>query len=173
MRKPIILKQFLGPATREALVKLADRRSVAWELGRRNTGYEKYRLDDWNMYLGTRLLVPNTFKALVECLWQRALHVLGAEKNHGQDVFLLRYPTGAWIDPHTDGSEDDADTDYDLIRLNAVVEAADAGGELLIRGRPVRLEPGDAVIFYADRWKHAVTKVEQGRRLVFTAGAFV
>ena len=79
------------------------------------------------------------------------------------DAYLLRYPQGSQIPPHTDPVA--AGRHY---RLNVVVRQAREGGEFVCRGAPWRW--GRVALFRPDRSEHAVTRVVSGQRYVLSVG---
>jgi hypothetical protein len=60
-------------------------------------------------------------------------------------------------------------------RFNAVVQAADAGGQLHLgeSQEHISLQESDAIIFHPDRTKHSVSEIEAGQRLVWSVGCVV
>lgn len=81
--------------------------------------------------------------------------------------YLFVYPEGTGKEPHTDcGRDNKAHT-----RLVACVQAAELGGELVVRGSIVTQAPGDAAVFRADEDQHEVRTIVQGVRISLTLGA--
>jgi hypothetical protein len=82
------------------------------------------------------------------------------------DCYLIRYPDGSEIPPHTDPVQ--SGRHY---RLNLVLKAPRAGGEFICR------EPIFATrrikLFRPDVCEHAVTRVQGGSRYVFSLGWIV
>ena len=144
-----ILRAFLSPSEIAELVALAG--SPGWKPGRQGTGYDI-------------LPLPRAREGLVA----RALVHVGEPFQDYWDVYLIRYADGSFIPPHTD----DAQHGRRHRRLNALLVAPRAGGELTIAGTRVDLALGDAVVFDPDRDVHAVTRVD-GERLLFSVGAWI
>ncbi len=142
-----ILPQFLSPADIAEL--LARDTGDGWKPGRQGTGYD---------------ILPLARDALA----YRALAHVGTPFEDYWDVYLIRYRDGSHIPPHTD----DAQHGRRHRRLNALLTAPRAGGELWIAGARVSLAVGDAVVFEPDRDVHSVTRVD-GERLLFSVGAWV
>jgi len=146
-----VLTGFLTAGEITALRALAGR--DGWKPGRQGTGYDILPLRE----------VPE-----VADLVARGLALLGTPFEDYWDVYLIRYLDGASIPPHVD----EAQHDRRHRRINAVLEQADAGGELIVDGSRVALQVGDACLFYPDQERHEVTAV-RGRRLLFSVGAWV
>jgi hypothetical protein len=79
------------------------------------------------------------------------------------DLYLLRFPTGTVIGPHTDKVE--AGEHY---RLNIILRPARRGGEFQCAD-PIYVNPR-IKLFRPDRSEHAVTRIEQGTRYVLSFG---
>jgi hypothetical protein len=79
------------------------------------------------------------------------------------DAYVLRYPQGSEIPPHTDPVA--AGRHY---RLNIVVWRAREGGEFVCAG--ALWQRGRVALFRPDRSEHAVTRVVAGRRYVLSVG---
>jgi predicted 2-oxoglutarate/Fe(II)-dependent dioxygenase YbiX len=139
------------------VAELRERGSAAdgWTPGRQGTGYE---------ILPLKGVLPAGPGSLIA----RALGQLGTPFEDYWDVYLIRYRDGNHIASHVD----DAQHGKRHRRINAVLTAADGGGELWIDGRRIELAVGDAVRFYPDRERHAVTPVV-GTRLLFSVGAWI
>ena len=125
--------------------------NAKWEQGRQGTGYEKASLMD---EVSARWVV------------QRALDTLGGPTRY--DAWLLHYPVGSEITPHTDEAEES----MCHIRLNSLVVAS-AGGMLCLDGEELALTDGDAYIFRPDTILHSVAAVKEQLRLVLSVGANV
>ena len=80
------------------------------------------------------------------------------------DCYLLHYPTGSEIKPHTDK----VDLQYDHYRLNFVLHKAKKGG--IFKCDNVLFKLGRLVVFRPDQNEHSVTQIEEGTRLVFSFG---
>ncbi len=79
------------------------------------------------------------------------------------DVYLLRFPTGSEIHPHTDSVA--LGRHY---RLNIAICKALAGGEFRCTA-PIYASPR-INLFRPDASEHSVTRVESGRRYVLSFG---
>jgi predicted 2-oxoglutarate/Fe(II)-dependent dioxygenase YbiX len=126
-----------------------------WTPGRQATGYE---------ILPLKLVLPAQPGSLIA----RSLGQLGTPFEDYWDVYVIRYRDGTHITRHVD----DAQHGKRHRRINAVLTAAEAGGELWIDGARIELAVGDAVRFYPDREVHEVTRVVR-TRLVFSVGAWI
>src|SRR4051812_9509004 len=149
-----VLSGFLSPLE---IAELRERAAsaTAWTLGRQGTGYD---------ILPLRRVLPDGPDSLIA----RGLAQLGTPFEDSWDAYLIRYRDGAHIPEHVD----DAQHGKRHRRLNAVLTAATAGGELWIDGARIDLSVGDAVRFFPDREVHAVTRVT-GTRLLFSVGAWI
>ncbi len=79
------------------------------------------------------------------------------------DFYLLRFPCGTEIGPHTDRVESG-----DHYRLNLILKPAHRGGEFrcadpIFANRRIKL-------FRPDRSEHSVTRIEVGTRYVLSLG---
>ena len=79
------------------------------------------------------------------------------------DLYLLRFPTGTEIGPHTDKV-----ASGDHYRLNIILRPAQRGGEFqcadpIFVNRRIKL-------FRPDRSEHSVTRVDAGTRYVLSLG---
>jgi predicted 2-oxoglutarate/Fe(II)-dependent dioxygenase YbiX len=126
-----------------------------WTPGRQGTGYD---------ILPLKTALPAGSGSLIA----RSLGQLGTPFEDYWDVYLIRYRDGTHITKHVD----DAQHGKRHRRINAVLTAADGGGELWIDGAQIELAVGDAVRFYPDREVHEVTRVT-GTRLLFSVGAWI
>ena len=144
-----LLPGFLTPDEVAAL--RARQPDDGWKPGRQGTGYDI-------------LPLPRFRKGAIE----RALARIGTPYEDHWDVYLIRYPDGSHVPPHTD----DAQFGRRHRRINALLERATGGGELTIAGARVELAIGDAVLFEPDREVHEVARVV-GSRLLFSVGALV
>ncbi|WOI53197.1 2OG-Fe(II) oxygenase [Parvularcula sp. LCG005] len=79
------------------------------------------------------------------------------------DCYLLRFPTGSEIPPHTDPV-----TGKRHYRLNIVIRQADVGGEFFCAD-PI-YATRRIKFFRPDRSEHAVSRVEAGTRYVLSIG---
>jgi Rps23 Pro-64 3,4-dihydroxylase Tpa1-like proline 4-hydroxylase len=149
-----ILLGFLSPAEITALRERATG-GEAWTPGRQGTGYD---------ILPLKQVLPEGPGSLIA----RSLAQLGTPFQDYWDVYLIRYRDGAHIAPHVDAAQHGRRHR----RINAVLTAATAGGELRIDGARIELAVGDAVRFFPDREVHAVTPVT-GTRLLFSVGAWI
>lgn len=141
------LPAWLSPHERTAIGSLTL--GAVWEQGRQGTGYEKFNLAH---EVGARWIV------------RRALDRIGNPAHY--DAWLLHYPVGSEIPPHTDPAHEGKCH----VRLNALVVAG-AGGMLTLEGEELPLNEGDAYIFRPDIVEHSVAPIEDGSRLVLSVGA--
>lgn len=144
-----LLPAFLSIAEIAAL--RAHETDAGWKPGRQGTGYDI-------------LPLPRVREGVVA----RALLPIGTPFEDYWDVYLIRYLDGAHIPPHCD----EAQHGRRHRRLNALLAAPAAGGELTVAGTRIELAPGDAVLFEPDREVHEVARVV-GYRLLFSVGAWV
>ena len=79
------------------------------------------------------------------------------------DSYLIRYPAGSAIPPHTDPVQ--AGRHY---RLNLVLKASPRGGEFVC-ATPI-FETARIKLFRPDACEHSVTRVEGGSRYVLSIG---
>ena len=79
------------------------------------------------------------------------------------DCYLIRYPDGSAIPPHTDPVKDRGH-----YRLNIVLKTSPRGGEFLCQD-PL-WETRRIKFFRPDRSEHAVTRVEGGSRYLLSIG---
>jgi hypothetical protein len=79
------------------------------------------------------------------------------------DVYILRYPEGSEVAPHTDPV-----TRGDHYRLNIVVKRANEGGEF--HCSKALFESARIKYFRPDAAEHSVSKVIRGRRYVLSVG---
>lgn len=79
------------------------------------------------------------------------------------DSYLIRYPEGSQIPPHTDPVA--AGRHY---RLNLILKSPRAGGEFVC-ARPL-FETRRIKLFRPDACEHSVTRVEGGSRYVLSIG---
>lgn len=80
------------------------------------------------------------------------------------DMHLVAYPTGSSIPPH----KDPVLFDQRHYRLNIVVKKAKKGGEFVCGKCLFRW--WRIAFFRPDEQEHSVTKIEEGRRLIFSMG---
>lgn len=144
------LNQWLSPGECARIVEFASHPDLpAWEPGRQGTGYEKLdiRQEVWMHW---------AVKRAREQLHNPAKY----------DAWLLRYPVGAYLFPHTDPSAEG----FEHVRLNAVVTDS-VGGTVIVGDSALTLTAGDAYVFRPDLLPHSVTPVLTGSRLVLSVGA--
>ncbi len=79
------------------------------------------------------------------------------------DVYLLKFPTGSYIDAHKDGSPDG----YEHHRINFILNSNFKGGSFI---SDEKLQKGRIHKFRPDLSTHRVTKVREGTRYVFSIG---
>jgi hypothetical protein len=120
-----------------------------WVPGRQETGYKKLDIVD---------------KAGARWVIQRALNIIGRPPDF--DAWLLHYPKGSEITPHTDPAYEGKCH----VRLNAIVIAG-LGGALYLDDTELPLARGDAYVFRPDITEHHVAPIESGSRLVLSVGA--
>lgn len=82
----------------------------------------------------------------------------------GFDCYLLKYPTGSFIQRHIDPVDK-----MDHYRLNIIVKLAEKGGVFTSDKSVFRLG-ARFVLFRPDQTKHAVSLVEYGTRYVISFG---
>lgn len=145
-----ILKGFLKEEEQRDLLTLSEARDD-WQMGRQGTGYEKLFLEEGN------------FAPLIA----RCVATFGEKNLLGWDSYLLRYLPGAFVPPHTDPP---LLKGFGHLRLNAIVQQGERGGQFLLEGESVALSAGDAILFRPDLLRHAVSRLEAGRRLVLSVG---
>lgn len=120
----------------------------------------------WNAGFADLNMAPgiDAFRLLEICShhltgYRKVPYVPGLTRAHegeGRPAHIDRYPS--------------SDPDIEHWRIVALVNAARAGGELLIEGVAVELQEGDAVCFRADACLHEVTRVRSGVRLALISG---
>jgi hypothetical protein len=103
-----------------------------WIAGRQGTGYFKQRIFEFT----TRLV--------------------------GMDCYILKYPVGAFVPPHTDPV-----TDFKHFRLNIVLKQAKRGGHLMFFKTRYT---GRFILFRPDAIEHSVSAVTLGTRYVLSIG---
>jgi len=79
------------------------------------------------------------------------------------DIYILRFPEGSAIKPHTDQVSDNQH-----YRLNIVIRQADEGGEFQC-AKPI-FETARIKYFRPDVSEHSVSKVVRGSRYVLSVG---
>lgn len=79
------------------------------------------------------------------------------------DLYLLRFPTGTEIGPHTDKVEAG-----EHFRLNIILKPAQRGGEFRCAD-PIYVN-SRVKLFRPDRSEHSVTRIEEGTRYVLSFG---
>ncbi|GGP28005.1 2OG-Fe(II) oxygenase [Silvimonas amylolytica] len=79
------------------------------------------------------------------------------------DSYLIRYPDGAYIPPHTDPVQDGRH-----YRLNIILKSPQAGGEFVC-ATPI-YATRRIKLFRPDACEHSVTRVEGGSRYVLSVG---
>lgn len=137
------------------LAEIARGHASAFEPGRQKTGYQKLAVKD-----------DHRLAALID----RSLALLEVPRSSSfWDAWLLCYPRGSMIPPHTD-APDAAGVGHH--RLNALVAAATHGGVLSIDGAEVPLVAGDGLLFRPDLQVHAVSEIVVGERLVWSVGCW-
>lgn len=79
------------------------------------------------------------------------------------DCYLLRFPTGASVPPHTDRVKQGRH-----YRLNIILRPARRGGEFVCE-RPIHAS-GRIKLFRPDVEEHSVTTIDEGTRWVLSIG---
>jgi hypothetical protein len=79
------------------------------------------------------------------------------------DLYVLRFPEGAEIKPHTDPVKTGRH-----FRLNVIVKAARRGGEFVVKDAIVNRPR--VKFFRPDVSEHSVTRIEEGSRYVISFG---
>lgn len=79
------------------------------------------------------------------------------------DMYLLKFPTGAYLDNH----RDKAPEGYEHHRLNIVLNSGYKGGKFIIKGKA---QKGRIFRFRPDKYTHKVTPVKEGTRYVLSIG---
>lgn len=79
------------------------------------------------------------------------------------DCYLLRFPTGSGIAPHTDPVRE-----RQHYRFNWVIKKARQGGEFVCKQTLFRSKR--CVLFRPDQTEHSVTTVTKGTRYVLSVG---
>ena len=79
------------------------------------------------------------------------------------DIYLLKYPTGAYLNTHTDSVEKRRH-----FRINILLKKANNGGNFYAENVIVHLKR--LLFFRPDRAKHGITKVISGTRYVLSIG---
>ena len=79
------------------------------------------------------------------------------------DLYLLRFPTGTIIGPHTDRVQSG-----EHYRLNIILKPARRGGEFQCAD-PIYVN-ARIKLFRPDRSEHSVTRIEEGTRYVLSLG---
>ena len=100
--------------------------------------------------------------------WQRGRQESGYDKlllvgGRRFDAYLLRFPSGSYLPPHTDELDDAGH-----LRLNLVLRPARRGGEFICQG--AILDRPRIKLFRSDLHTHRVTPVEAGTRWVLSLG---
>lgn len=80
------------------------------------------------------------------------------------DLYLLHFPEGTSIPEHTDK----VDTGFRHYRLNIIVKKSEAGGEFISEKNIINFSR--VKFFRPDLYKHSVTRVMGGSRIVLSFG---
>lgn len=112
---------------------------------------------DYTTVKGNRKMAPLRRDQIVG----QASLFLGRAKPYG--CYVIRYSEGPGREAHVDDGVAHERAIFSL-------KNADRGGQLLVLGLPVDLQPGDGVVYRADLYKHSVTPIEKGERIVLTLG---
>ena len=79
------------------------------------------------------------------------------------DTYLIKFPVGSEIKPHTDKVNSGKH-----FRLNIVLKRAQLGGEFICEN--TLFQSKRIKLFRPDITKHAVTKIEKGNRYILSIG---
>lgn len=79
------------------------------------------------------------------------------------DMYLLKFPTGSYINDH----KDPAPEGYEHHRINFILNKDFKGGKFVIKGKS---QEGRVHRFRPDKYKHRVTKIKEGTRYVLSIG---
>jgi len=88
--------------------------------------------------------------------------ILSSEK-YKFDMYLLKFPTGSYIDNH----RDPAPEGMEHHRINFILNKSFKGGKFVIGGKS---QEGRIHKFRPDKFTHKVTKIKEGTRYVFSIG---
>jgi hypothetical protein len=94
---------------------------------------------------------------------KKKIFELGSKRLGGVDCYIIRYNVGDGIPPHTDPV-----TGKKHFRLNFELKRASLGGRLYVKKPIFRI--WRLCIFRSDLSRHAVSRVNEGQRLVFSLG---
>ena len=78
-------------------------------------------------------------------------------------MYLLKFPTGSYINDH----KDPAPEGYEHHRINFILNKDFKGGKFVIKGKS---QEGRVHRFRPDKYKHRVTKIKEGTRYVLSIG---
>lgn len=79
------------------------------------------------------------------------------------DIYLLKFPTGSYINDH----KDPVPNGYEHHRINFILNKNFKGGKFVIKGKS---QEGRIHRFRPDRFKHRVTEIKEGTRYVLSVG---
>ncbi len=88
---------------------------------------------------------------------------LGSRRFGGIDAYIIRYNVGDSIPAHTDPV-----SGKKHFRLNVELKKATLGGRLCVKNPILRI--GRLCLFRSDVSRHAVTRVNEGQRVVLSLG---
>ena len=79
------------------------------------------------------------------------------------DIYLLKYPTGSYIDKHLDP----APLHFDHHRLNIILKKPEKGGTFALDGVE---QTGRIYKFRPDKQEHSLSRIETGSRYLLSIG---
>lgn len=165
-----VIPEFLTPDQRVKLLAHGEGAS-GWSSGRQGTGYETLYMKSFVTLILSGGAPLSNISVLVHHLTMKSLSLLDKETSPDDfwDVFLIRYKDGAYIPSHKDEA---ALFGKRHRRLNALIKAPEAGGELHIENKLIALNEGDAVLFSPDEEVHDVSPC-RGLRLMWSVGCWL
>lgn len=151
---------------------------TAWSEGRGATGY--YKLDVHREPLLDILVNRYLFLIAENVSRGNKLHawgVLSAVQAHRKyDAWIVHYPTGSHIPPHTDPTPEEG---LRHVRVNILLQEPGWGGLFYVARRsdpPMEYCPmstGEGWLFHSGELEHHVGRVYKGDRYVLSIGALV
>lgn len=79
------------------------------------------------------------------------------------DMYLLKFPTGSYINDH----KDPVSEGFEHHRVNIILNKGFKGGKFVMNGKA---QQGRIHRFRPDRYKHRVTEIKEGNRYVLSFG---